>query len=84
MKKITSLLLLFLSAIVYCQNDDFAQRLKAIHNQSATYYNIDGVDFSSQTYSYDFYEKSLKKIYKKFDIKDSDLKNKDESISNNK
>lgn len=83
MKKITSLLLLFLSVIVYCRNDDFAQRLKAIHNYSATYYNVDGIDFSSQTYNYDFSEKSLKKIYKKFDIKDSDLKTKDESLSNN-
>jgi len=83
MKKITSLLLLFLSAIVHCQNNDFAQRLKAINTQNATYYNIDGVDFSSQTYNYDFSEKSLKKIYKKFDIKDSDLKTKDESLSNN-
>ncbi|MCI9846186.1 hypothetical protein [Flavobacterium pectinovorum] len=83
MKKTTSLLLLFLSAFVYCQNDDFSQRLKAINTQSATYYNIDGIDFSSQTYNYDFSEKSLKKIYKKFDIKDSDLKTKDESLSNN-
>jgi hypothetical protein len=83
MKKITSILLLFLSAFLYCQNDDFAQRLKAINTQSATYYNIDGVDFSSQTYNYDFSEKSLKKIYKKFDIKDSDLKTKDESLLNN-
>lgn len=83
MKKKISLLLLFLSAIVYCQNDDFANRLKAINTQSATYYNIDGIDFSSQTFNYDFSEKSLKKIYKKFDIKDSDLKTKDQSLSNN-
>lgn len=83
MKKIISLLLLFLSAIVHCQEiDDFAKRIKAINTQSVTYYNVDGVNFSSQTFSYDFSEKSLKKIYRKFSIKDSDLKTTDESLSN--
>lgn len=84
MKKIISLLLLFLSAFVYCQKDaDFAKRIKAINTQSVTYYNIDGVNFSSQTYNYDFSEKSLKKIYKKFSIKESDLKTIEGSLSNN-
>ncbi|MCP2026484.1 hypothetical protein L1276_001628 [Flavobacterium sp. HSC-32F16] len=84
MKKEISLIFLFLSAFVYCQeNDDFTKRLKALNTQSVTYYNVDGIDFSSQTYSYDFSEKSLKKIYRKFSIKDSDLKIKDESLLNN-
>ncbi|MRX69664.1 hypothetical protein SAMN06265349_102114 [Flavobacterium resistens] len=81
MKKTISLLLIFISVLAYSQeNDDFSQRLKAINTQSVTYYNVDGVDFSSQTYNYDFSEKSLKKIYKKFNIKDTDLKTKDESL----
>ncbi|MDR7208584.1 hypothetical protein [Flavobacterium piscis] len=84
MKKTISLLLLFLSALVYSQeNDDFTQRLKAINTSNVVYYNVEGVDFSSQTYNYDFSEKSLKKIYKKFNIKDSDLKNKEKFLSNN-
>jgi hypothetical protein len=84
MKKIISLLLLFLSTFIYCQeSDNFAKRLKAISTQSVTYYNIDGVNFSSQTYNFDFSEKSLKKIYRKFSIKDTDLKTTDESLSNN-
>ncbi|WP_286965577.1 hypothetical protein [Flavobacterium sp. UBA4854] len=84
MKKEISLLFFLLCAFVYCQeNDDSTKRLKALNTQSVTYYNTDGVDFSSQTYSYDFSEKSLKKIYRKFSIKDSDSKIKDESLSNN-
>lgn len=83
MKNVTFILLLFLSSFIYSQNDDFSQRLKAINTQSVTYYNIDGVDFSSQTYNYDFSEKSLKKIYRKFNIKDNDIKTKNESLSNN-
>ena len=35
------------------ENDDFSKRLKAINNQTIVFYNVDGVDFSSQTFSND-------------------------------
>ncbi|OXA94384.1 hypothetical protein [Flavobacterium hercynium] len=84
MKKITSIILFLLSIVTYCQNNDgFTKRLKAINSKTKTYYNVDGVDFSSETFSYDFSEKSLKKLYRKFSIKEEDLKIKDDSLNFN-
>ena len=63
------------------ENDDFSKRLKAINNQTIIFYNVDGVDFSSQTFSNEFSEKGLKKLYKKYDIKDTDVKIKVQNIA---
>lgn len=74
----------FVSAFTFGQeNDDFAKRLKAINNQTIIFYNIDGVDFSSQTFNSEFSEKGLKKLYKKYSIKENDSKTKDEQLENN-
>lgn len=62
------------------QGDDFSKRLNAITNQSTVYYNTDGVDFTSQTFNYEFSEKGLSKVYRKYSIKDSDVKIKEESL----
>ena len=73
-----------LSTHLHCQeNDDFSKRLKAINNQDIIFYNIDGVDFSSQTFSNDFSEKGLKKLFKKYSIKEQDAKAKNWSSFNN-
>lgn len=74
----------FVSAFTFGQeNDDFAKRLKAINNQTIIFYNIDGIDFSSQTFNSEFSEKGLKKLYKKYSIKENDSKTKDEQLENN-
>jgi len=84
MKSILYLLLLLTTALVFCQdNDDFAKRLKALNNQTIIFYNVDGVEFSSQTFSNEFSEKGLKKIYRKYSITDSDLKVQDKKLENN-
>lgn len=84
MKNIINTLVLLLSVLIYSQeNDDFTKRLKAINTQTVTYYNIDGINFSYQTFNYDFSEKNLKKIHRKFSIKESDLKIKDDSLNYN-
>jgi archaellum component FlaF (FlaF/FlaG flagellin family) len=84
MKSILYLLLLLTTALVFCQdNDDFAKRLKALNNQTIIFYNVDGVEFSSQTFSNEFSEKGLKKIYRKYSINDSDLKVQDKKLENN-
>lgn len=76
--------ILLISTISFGQeNDDFAKRLKAVNNKTIIFYNIDGVDFSSQTFSNEFTEKGLKKLYRKYSIKESDLKTKDETLKNN-
>lgn len=73
-----------MSTLSYCQdNDDFAKRLKAINNQTINFYNVDGVDFSSQTFSNEFSEKGLKKLYKKYSIKGSDVKTIDKTLGYN-
>lgn len=84
MKSIILLLTTIFSTLIFSQeNDDFAKRLKAINNQTIIFYNVDGVDFSSQTFSNEFSEKGLKKLYRKYSIKESDAKIKDETLKNN-
>lgn len=84
MKSLFFFVIPFVSAFTFGQeNDDFAKRLKAINNQTIIFYNIDGVDFSSQTFNSEFSEKGLKKLYKKYSIKENDSKTKDEQLENN-
>ncbi|APG63850.1 hypothetical protein LPB136_00005 [Tenacibaculum todarodis] len=67
MKKIIHLLLLTIFIFpIYGQNSDkILDRLKAIKNKDIILYNIDGIDFTSQTFSNNFSKKGLKKIFKK-------------------
>lgn len=84
MKNIFYILFFLNFAFVFSQNeDDFVKRLKAINNKTIVFYNVDGVEFSSQTFSNEFSEKGLKKLYKKYDIKEIDIKIKDENLSFN-
>lgn len=84
MKNIFCLLFILKITFVFSQNeDDFVKRLKAINNKTIIFYNVDGVDFSSQTFSNEFSEKGLKKLYRKYDIKETDIKIKDENLSFN-
>lgn len=85
MKTAITFLLLFTSiSFSFSQeNDDFSKRLKAINNLTITFYNVDGVQFTSETFSNQFTEQGLKKIYKKYSIKEDDLKVKDDSLSFN-
>ncbi len=81
MKSKLFLLIILISTLTFSQqNDDFAKRLKAINNQTIIFYNVDGVEFSSQTFSNEFSEKGLKKLYRKYSIKESDIKTKDEKL----
>lgn len=84
MKSIFFVIFTLISTFSFGQeNDDFSKRLKAINNQTIIFYNVDGVDFSSQTFSNEFSEKGLKKLYRKYSIKESDIKTKDEILQNN-
>lgn len=84
MKNIFYILFILNITFVFSQNeDDFVKRLKAINNKTIIFYNVDGVDFSSQTFSNEFSEKGLKKLYKKYDIKETDIKIKDENLGFN-
>ena len=84
MKSVFFYIIILVSTVSFCQeNDDFAKRLKAIYNQTTIFYNTDGVDFSSQIFSNEFSEKGLKKLYRKYSIKENDIKVKDEKLKNN-
>lgn len=84
MRKTTTFLILLITIFAHSQeNDDFSKRLKAINNKTIIFYNVDGVDFSSQTFSNEFSEKGLKKLYKKYSINENNSKVKDESITSN-
>lgn len=82
MKIAITFLLLFTSiSFSFSQeNDDFTKRLKAINNTTITFYNVDGVQFSSETFSNQFSEQGLKKIYRKYSVKENDVKAKDDSL----
>lgn len=84
MKLLKYLSLFLFTTFAFSQEiDDYAKRLKAINNQTIIFYNVEGVNFSSQTFSNQFNEKGLKKLYRKYSIKDDDLKVRDESLTNN-
>ena len=84
MKSIFFVIFTLISTFSFGQeNDDFSKRLKAINNQTIIFYNVDGVDFSSLTFSNEFSEKGLKKLYRKYSIKESDIKTKDETLKYN-
>lgn len=64
-------------------SEEYSTRLKAINNQTIIFYNIDGVNFSSQTFSNEFSEKGLKKIFRKYSVKKKDIKVKDKKLDFN-
>lgn len=80
MKKIFTPLLYFVFAISFAKNDSIFNRLQAISNNGLTFYNIDGYKITSQTLSYPFNEKGLKKAYRKYSIKKDEKKSKDEQL----
>ncbi|NAS30511.1 hypothetical protein GTQ40_05985 [Flavobacteriaceae bacterium R38] len=80
MKKLITILLLLFVIVLEAQDSDVFDRIQAIHNHGTTFYNVDGIDFSSQILNYSFNEKNLKKVYRKYKIKKNDLKIKDTTL----
>ena len=80
MKNILSILLFFVFAISFAQNDSIFNRLQAISNNGLTFYNIDGYTITSETLNHPFTEKGLKKVYRKYSIKKDEKKEKDEQL----
>ncbi|RZL28033.1 MAG: hypothetical protein EOO96_21450 [Pedobacter sp.] len=81
----SSILLLFLMPFVALsqEKDDYIKRLKAVNNRSVTYYNVDGIDFTSQTFTNSFTDKDLKFVYRKYSITNEDQKLKDSGLAYN-
>ncbi len=68
---------LFLTQSSLAQDEALFERLRAIHNRGTTFYNIDGVDFTSENISSDFTDKLLKKAYRKYKVKKQQPKSPD-------
>jgi len=62
------------------QEDQLFERVQAIHNRGITFYNVDGIDFSSEILNYNFNDKNLKKVYRKYKLKKNDLKIRDTTL----
>ena len=83
MKRKLLLLILIVSShsFLYAQqNDSLFSRLQAISNSGLDFFNVDGIEITSQTINSEFSKKSILKKFKKFSIKESDLNIADSSI----
>lgn len=81
MKRLFLLLLIFNFQMASSQNEELFKRLNAIHNSGTIFYNVDGIDFTSQTISSEFNEKNLKTAYRKYKINKNDIKETDEYLN---
>lgn len=79
MKQIT-IILLFISLNSFSQTSKIFERLVALDNNGKIWYNIDGYSVTSEKFNFSFDEKGLKKVFKKHNIKDYDIKITDDSI----
>lgn len=80
MRKLFIIIFLFAITISIAQNDSIFSRLQAINNNGISFFNIDGYTITSQTLNYPFTEKGLKKVYRKYSIKENEEKTKDEIL----
>lgn len=83
MRKLFTIILLFAFTVSFAQNDNIFSRLQAINNNRISFFNIDGYTITSQTLNYPFTEKGLKKVYRKYSIKNNEEKTKDEQLAYN-
>lgn len=73
--------IVFSHSFLYAQqNDGLFSRLQAISNSGLDFFNVDGIEITSQTINSEFSKKSILKKFKKFSIKESDLNFADSSI----
>ena len=82
---LTILIYLIINSLpAYCQADkDILTRLQALNNNSFVFYNIDGIEITSQNSDNEFTKKNILKKFKLFSIKESELINSDSLIKQN-
>lgn len=68
------IILFLITSFGYAQTDPLFDRLRAINYGRTTYYNIDGINISSESLNEEYNEKSLKKAFRKYKIKKNDTK----------
>ncbi|WP_447951083.1 hypothetical protein [Chryseobacterium koreense] len=80
--KYLTILLILTSSICFSQESIF-DRLTALNNNNKIWYNIDGYSVTSEIFNNSFDEKGLKKVLKKHNISEADVKIKDNKINFN-
>lgn len=81
MKKTLLIILIFNFQIGSAQNEELFSRLNAIYNSGTIFYNVDGIDFTSQIISSEFNDKNLKKAYRKYKINKNSIKETDKELN---
>ena len=64
------------------KNDSLFSRLQAISNNGTDFFNVDGIEITSQNINAAFSKKNILKKFKKYSIKENDLNTIDSSIQN--
>lgn len=80
MKSILSVIFTLYLNISFSQGNDFFNRLQAIKNRDITFYNIDGIEITSQEIIASFSAKNIAKNIKPIPIKEAELISSDSSI----
>tara|TARA_R110000751_G_scaffold41665_1_gene97555 strand:+ start:424 stop:1326 length:903 start_codon:yes stop_codon:yes gene_type:complete len=81
MKQVVTFLLLCICSNAYSQDDNYFDRLQAVINSNAIFYNVDGIDITSKSFNSKFNEKDLKKVLRTYKIKKNDPKSKDSELA---
>lgn len=81
--KVLNLFFIFIFSVCFSQENNVLERLSALNNNGKIWYNIDGYSITSEKFNNSFDEKGLKKVFRKHQITDSDVKTKDDQIKYN-
>lgn len=76
------LILAFSSFSFGQRSDSLFSRLQAISNSGTDFFNVDGIEITSQNINSEFSKKTILKKFKKYSIKESDLDEPDSLILN--
>jgi hypothetical protein len=82
-KQIITFLILctfFHPALFAQQDDSLFSRLQAISNSGTDFFNVDGIEITSQQLNAAFSKKTILKKFRKYSIKENDLNGVDSSI----
>ncbi|MDY0932748.1 hypothetical protein [Chryseobacterium sp. CFBP8996] len=81
--KTLNLFFILIFSFCFSQENNVLERLSALNNNGKIWYNIDGYSITSEKFNNSFDEKGLKKVFRKHQITDSDVKIKDNQINFN-
>ena len=81
--KALNLFFILIFSVCFSQENNALERLSALNNNGKIWYNIDGYSITSEKFNNPFDEKGLKKVFRKHQITDSDIKTKDDQINFN-